>query len=118
MEIVTLANKIITDWALLIFFFTLGGIWWQIKAWFNKVNSKMEEFVGVEWFETVERRMSETAHVHEQQNQMLIELTNKIINIEERVERIDTTLTKVHEEVHEQEIKIAVLESQPRRVAQ
>ena len=42
---------------------------------------------------------------------MLEELTHKVSNIEQRVERIDTTLAKVHEEVHVQEVKLAVLES-------
>jgi septal ring factor EnvC (AmiA/AmiB activator) len=116
-EFIEFANRIVREWSLLVLFFTLGTIWWQIKTWFEKVNKKMEEFVSAEWYESVELRMVETSKVHDQQNDMLIDLHTKISRIEEKVERIDTTLSKVHDEVHEQEIKIAVLESQPRRAA-
>ena len=88
-------NTVIADWWLIGFYFTLGGLWWQGKAWFSGVNEKLEG----------------TAHVHDAQNKMLADLHYKVSNIEGRVERIDATLAKVHEEVHEQEIKLAVLES-------
>lgn len=91
-------NTIIADWWLIGFFFTLGGLWWQGKAWFNGVNQKLND----------------TAETHEQQNKILTDLTNKVSNIEQRVERMDNTLTRVHEESHELELKLAVLENSPR----
>lgn len=94
-DLMHLINTIVQDWWLLGFFFTLGGVWWQGKSWFNGVNAKL----------------ADTALTHDEQTRMLSELHNKVTNIEQRVERIDLTLSKVHEEVHEQEIKLAVLES-------
>jgi uncharacterized coiled-coil DUF342 family protein len=98
-ELIEIINTIIHDWWLLGFFFTLGGLWWQGKTWFEGVNKKL----------------GETSAVHDEQNKMLTELHNKVSNIEEKVERMDQLLTKVHEEVHTQEVKLAVLESKPTR---
>lgn len=94
-DFVTLANTIIRDWWLLIFFFTLGGIWWQLKTWFEKVNANMA-YVSKE---------------HEAQTHILGILHEKVINIEDDVAQIKKELTTVHEEVHEQEVKLAVLET-------
>ena len=94
-DALNIINTIIHDWWLLGVFFTLGGLWWQGKAWFEGVNKKL----------------GETSQVHDHQNAMLTELHSKVTNIEERVERMDMLLSKVHEEVHDQEIKLAVLES-------
>ena len=96
----TIINTAIHDWWLLGFFFTLGGFYFQGKAWFEGVNKKL----------------GETSAVHDQQNAVLTELHSKVTNIEERVERMDMMLSKVHEEVHDQEIQLAVLQNQrPRR---
>lgn len=94
-DFATIVNTIIRDWWLLIFFFTLGGIWWQLKHWFNRVNANMA-FVTKE---------------HEAQNQILSILHEKVTNIEQDVTEIKRELTTVHEEVHEQEVKLAVLET-------
>ena len=48
---------------------------------------------------------------HEAQNQILGILHEKVINIEQDVSEIKRELTTVHEEVHEQEVKLAVLEN-------
>ena len=95
-DFVTLANTIIRDWWLLIFFFTLGGMWWQLKHWFGRVNANMD-YVSKE---------------HEAQTQILGILHEKVINIEDDVSSIKRELSTVHEEVHEQEVKLAVLEHQ------
>ena len=89
-DFVTLANTIIRDWWLLIFFFSLGGIWWQLKHWFNQVNANMD-YVTKE---------------HEAQNQILGILHEKVINIEQDVSEIKRELSTVHE------VKLAVLEHQ------
>ena len=49
---------------------------------------------------------------HEAQNQILSILHEKVINIEQDVSEIKRELSTVHEEVHEQEVKLAVLEHQ------
>jgi len=49
---------------------------------------------------------------HEAQNQILGILHEKVINIEQDVSDIKRELTTVHEEVHEQEVKLAVLENE------
>ena len=77
-DFITLANTIIRDWWLLIFFFTLGGIWWQLKHWFNHVNANME-YVSKE---------------HEAQTQILSILHEKVINIEDDVEAREFIMQK------------------------
>lgn len=94
-DFVNIANTIIRDWWLLIFFFTLGGIWWQLKHWFKRVNSNM----------------AYASKEHQAQTQILSILHEKVINIEDDVSQIKKELTTVHEEVHEQEVKLAVLET-------
>lgn len=96
-----IVNTIIAEWWLIGFFFTLGGVWWQGKAWFNGVNKKLED----------------TATAHAEQNKLLVELSSTVSTIHGRVERMDQVLQKIHEEVHDQEVKLAVLESTtaPRR---
>lgn len=49
---------------------------------------------------------------HEAQNQILSILHEKVNNIEQDVAEIKKELSTVHEEVHEQEVKLAVLEHQ------
>lgn len=95
-DFITLANTVIREWWLLIFFFTLGGAWWQLKHWFNRVNINMDY----------------AFKEHEAQNQILGILHEKVINIEQDVSDIKKELITVHEEVHEQEVKLAVLENQ------
>lgn len=88
-------NTIIKDWWLLGFFFTLGGIWWQGKAWFNGIDKKLDD--------------SET--IHTQQLAIITALKVKVDSMEESIKNIENQLFTVHEEVHDQEVKIAVLES-------
>lgn len=92
-------TTVVKDWWLLILFFTAGGIWWQLKTWFAHVNNTMD-VVGQQ---------------HEVQNSKLDSLHAKVENIESKVEKIEQHLDRVHEEVHDQEIKLAVLESSPRK---
>lgn len=88
-------NTIIAEWWLLIAFFTAGGVWWQLKTWFHKVNENM----------------SHVTREHQAQNEILTILHSKVVNIETDVCDIKRELSKVHEEVHDQEIKLAVLET-------
>ena len=95
MDIIEILKTIKEDWALLVFFFTLGGAWWQGKAWFKKINETLSQ-VGSE---------------HAQQNKSLAELHTKIDNIDERVEKLEIATTRLHEELHDAEVQLAVLQS-------
>lgn len=95
MDIVEILRTIKEDWALLVFFFTLGGAWWQGQAWFKKINDTLTS-VGAE---------------HAQQNKSLAELHIKIDNIDERVDKLELATTRLHEELHEAEVQLAVLQS-------
>lgn len=90
-----LINTIISDWWLLIAFFTAGGVYWQLKHWFEKVNASM----------------SYASAEHKAQNEILNILHTKVASIEVDVAEIKRELTAVHEEVHDQEVKLAVLET-------
>jgi predicted nucleic acid-binding Zn-ribbon protein len=95
MDIVEILKTIKEDWALLVFFFTLGGFWWQGKAWFKKINETLTQ-VGAD---------------HAQQNKSLAELHIKIDNLDERVDKLELATTRLHEELHDAEVQLAVLQS-------
>jgi len=92
-------NEILTtiknDWAFLMFAFTIGGIWWQGKAWFKKIDSAL----------------SREGDEHNSQSAMLQSIHDKIENLEDRTTKVEEIVTRIHEEQHEQEVKLAVLES-------
>ena len=92
-------NEILTtiknDWAFLVFAFTIGGIWWQGKAWFKKLDSAFEREGGE----------------HKDQSAMLQSIHDKIESLEDRTTKVEQIVTRIHEEQHEQEVKLAVLES-------
>lgn len=98
-EAMDLINTLIRDWWLLMVFFTAGGIYWQLKSWFDAVNLSM----------------STVSQQHQEQSDILIRLDTKVANIESDVSEIRRELSRVHEEVHNQEIKLAVLETQTPR---
>lgn len=101
MDIVELLRTIKEDWALLAFVFGLGGAWIQGKMWFQKTNKILESAVVQ----------------HNKQNMSLDSIHEKIDHANERLGKVEQTVFKMHEELHEQEIKLAVLETvaQPRR---
>ena len=94
-DIIELLKTIKEDWALLVFFFTLGGAWWQGKAWFKKLD---ETLAGV-------------GAQHAAQDKSLADLHTKLDNIDVRVEQLETNTAKIHEELHEAEIQLAVLQN-------
>lgn len=94
-DIIELLKTIKEDWALLVFFFTLGGAWWQGKEWFKKINDTLSS-VGAE---------------HAAQNKVLADINTKLDNIDERVGKLEETTTKLHEELHDTEVKLAVLQN-------
>ena len=95
MDVLEIFETIQKNWALLIFVFTLGGIWWQGKAWFKKIESSL----------------TRDSADHTNQTAMLQSIHDKIENLEDRTTKIEETVTRIHEEQHDQEVKLAVLES-------
>ena len=103
MDILEIINTIKEHWALLVFVFGLGGAWFQGKMWFEQTN----------------KTLSIVGEQHEQQNRSLEGLHTKIDSIDDRLVKVENTVTRMHEELHDQEIKLAVLEttsSQSRRI--
>jgi Mg2+ and Co2+ transporter CorA len=94
----TLSDIITTierDWPLLVFVFAAGGIWWQGKSWFNRIEESLN-------------REGREHHTH---SVMLQTIHDKMENLDDRTTKIEDTVTRIHEELHEQEIKLAVLET-------
>lgn len=83
------------DWAVLVFFFTMGGIWWQGKEWFKKIEDSLDR----------------EGNEHRVQGELLNSIHDKVDNLEDRIAKIENTVVKIHEELHEQEVKLAVLET-------
>lgn len=92
LEIFTIIKK---DWPILVFVFALGGAWMQGKAWFKKLTDTLEG-VGKE---------------HSEQNELLRSIQSKTDLLEQRTDSIESTVNEIHDKIHEQEVKLAVLES-------
>jgi hypothetical protein len=95
MDIIEILNAIKKDWGLLVVVFTLGGAWIQGKAWFKKLTETLES-VGVE---------------HSEQNELLRSIQSKTELLGQRTDSIESTVNEIHDKIHEQEVKLAVLES-------
>lgn len=95
MDLLELLRTIQEEWALLVFFFTLGGCWWQGKAWFNGVN----------------RKLGAMNEQNTRQNQMLETISQQTCKLTDKVDTLEVKVDEIHDKVHEQEIKLAVLES-------
>lgn len=95
MEILDILNSIKRDWPLLVFVFAVGGVYWQ----------------GKEWFKKIEESLTREGTQHHDQSVMLQSIHDKIESLEDRTTKIEATVTRIHEEQHEQEIKLAVLET-------
>lgn len=100
MDILAILKTVQEDWLLLLFFFSLGGAWIQGKMWFNRVN----------------HGLSKANEQHGEQNRILTTVKNDLNNLKEKVSEIDYTVKSIHEQVHDQEIKLAVLESKKNRI--
>lgn len=95
MEVLEIIDIIKRDWPILVFVFALGGAWMQGKAWFKKLTDTLEG-VGKQ---------------HSEQNEMLRSIKSKTELLEQRTDGIETTVNEIHDKIHEQEVKLAVLES-------
>jgi hypothetical protein len=109
MDILELIKTIKEDWALLLFVFGLGGAWIQGKMWFENFNRS---------FKDIHTKLDTEQNQHHTQTNLISSLHDKIDKLDTRVEKVEGTFAKMHEELHDQEIKLAILESTAeRRVA-
>ena len=95
MEIIDIFTTIKEDWAILVFFFTMGAIWWQSKTWFQKTTKILESIGGQ----------------HLKQDSSLDSLHVKMNNVHQRLEKVENAVNDLHEEIHDQDVKIAILEN-------
>jgi septal ring factor EnvC (AmiA/AmiB activator) len=95
MDILEILQTIKEDWPLLAFVFTLGGAWWQGKAWFKKL----------------EESLAKATAQHGDQTKALSEIHTKLDAMDARLDSLETSTTKMHEELHEAEVKLAVLQN-------
>jgi hypothetical protein len=99
MDVLEILKTIKDDWALLVFVFGLGAAWWQGKMWFSNVN----------------RNIAQSNQQHSELSAGLNEIKNKVDNIDQRLNKIDDTVCKVHDQIHDHEIKLAVIENSSQR---
>ena len=99
MDILQILKTIQEDWLILLFFFGLGGAWIQGKMWFNRVNYGL----------------SKANEQHSEQNRILSSVKIDLDHLKNKVSDIEYTVKSIHEEVHDQEIKLAVLENRSKR---
>jgi hypothetical protein len=95
MNIYDIITTIHEDWSTLVFVFALGAAWWQGKHWFAKVTSGLDKALIQ----------------HDNQNNMLEHIQMKTDLLEERSDKIESIVNEIHDKLHEQEVKLAVLES-------
>lgn len=94
-DIITIITTIKEDWTMLLFVFGVGAIWWQGKHWFSKVANGLD------------KALSE----HDNQNVMLHHIRTKTDLLEERSDKIESTVNEINNKLQEQEVKLAVLET-------
>lgn len=99
MDIIELLKTIQEEWALLVFFFSLGGAWIQGKMWFKGVNEAI----------------SQANLQHSEQNKILSSVKTDISYLKDQMNDIEYTVKSIHEQVHDQEVKLAVLENKNKR---
>lgn len=95
MDLLEIIKTIKEDWAVLMFFFSLGAAWWQGKEWFKKVNSTLDSVK-----KTVEDNSNGVAMLHQ-----------KMDHLHDRVGNLEKTTEQIDHELQKQEIKLAVIES-------
>lgn len=95
MNLADLIQTIHEDWVVLVFVFGMGGAWWQGKQWFSKVNDSLDKALIQ----------------HHEQTSMLEHIQLKTDLLEERTDKIESTVNEIHNKIHEQEVKLAILET-------
>jgi hypothetical protein len=95
MNLLDIIKTIQEDWIILVFVFGMGGAWWQGKHWFAKVTSGLDQALLQ----------------HDNQTNMLEHIQQKTDILEERLNKIESTVNDIHDKLHEQEVKLAILET-------
>ena len=98
MNIVEFIRALEDNWQIVVFAFTLGGIWWQGTVWFRRVNTALEEA---------------NSH-HNDQNEVLCDIRNKTENLERRIDKIEIIVSDIENHVRVQEVKLAVIDDRQR----
>lgn len=96
METLSLIDTIIRDWKIIAAAFAFGGFFWQAKIWFNKITHLLEN----------------TGHTHDKQNIVLDAIHTKIDALDKRMSKMEGSLDMVNITNHEQNIKLAILETE------
>jgi hypothetical protein len=94
-DILAILETVKRDWSILVIVFILGGAWYQGKQWFEKITLAL----------TREDRD------HTIQNHTLVLILEKIEGLETRTDKIETTVGEIHHALHEQEVKLEVLDA-------
>ena len=102
MDIIKLLETVQRDWAIVMLFFALGGAWIQGKMWVEKINKNLDRSTTEhgELCAKIDNVRDDVLGVH-----------NKLDTMETRQLKIESQVEVIHEEIHQQEIKLAVLES-------
>jgi hypothetical protein len=95
MNIHDIITTIQEDWVIIVFVFGLGGAWWQGKQWFSGVTEGLKKAISQ----------------HDNQTNILEHIQMKTDLLEERFDKVESTVIEIHNKLHEQEVKLAVLET-------
>ena len=83
MNLLDIIKTIQEDWAILVFVFGLGGAWWQGKHWFAKVTSGLDKALLQ----------------HDNQTNMLEHIQMKTDILEERFNKVESTVNEIHNKI-------------------
>ena len=102
MDIISILKTIQEDWVIITFFFTLGGAWIQGKSWFDRVNKSLEKST---------REQGEMCDKIDTLQDHIQHMSTTLTAIESKQGRIESQVDVISSEIHQQEIKLAVLDS-------
>jgi len=95
MDILELLKTIKEDWALLVFVFGLGAAWYQGKSWFKHINLTL----------------ATVGNQHQEQTSLLESIHRKVDTIDDRVDKLETSVVSIQEHLHQTEVDLAVLQA-------
>lgn len=95
MDILEIIKTIKEDWALLVFFFAMGGAWWQGKAWFKKLDDTLSMATGQ----------------HGDQSRSIDNINLKLDSIGTRITNLEMITAKMHDDLQDTEVRLAVLQN-------
>jgi len=95
MDSLAILETIKSDWSILVVVFVLGGAWYQGKQWFKKITDSLDR-EGAD---------------HALQNQKLESILEKMERLETRTDKIEVAVGEIHTALHEQEVKLEVLDA-------